>query len=276
MTPRIKWIIEDFHSDNGLGPLIDAVRKSGQIVDPITYVPFRGGTYSQWSDNEKILFIGSINLAQQLWDERPAWRRGIWSNFPNYNCTVYLPQIGEYCLNGDHLLIPFNEIWDRRWELMPFTRDACVFIRPNAGVKEFTGAVVDMLHLESQLKSWESNTTKDSIAVISSPKKIKAEWRNVVVNYGGHREVVASSLSVLDGNKTCVPGAPKKVIELAEHVLGILVPPDPMFAIDVAQLSDDTYRVVEMNAFSSCGLYSCPKDPIVKVATEVATDLWSK
>lgn len=275
MSVQIKWFVESVNIDTGATDMIEELGRQNEFVVPISYAPFRGRSYSSYSGDDKIIALTSINLAQQLWDEKPTWRKGIWANFPAYDCSKYLPQIGDLCLNGDYIMMPFSDLWRNRHSYLHLTEDSCIFIRPNAGVKEYTGAVVDFLNLKSQLEAWREYVVPDSLAVISRPRKIKAEWRVIVSNYKGTKEIVSSSLSRLDGNQTHVLGSPTPVINLAREALNLLIPPDPMFAIDVALCGDNSYKIVEINAFSTCGLYATDKVAIIRAAKTIAEDIWS-
>jgi hypothetical protein len=261
----MRWLIEDFRVENGLSALAKALTDLKEDVHIIRYEPFKPVDTTLWSDETEVLLMGSTNICAELWTSRPTWRKGIWANFPNYECLNYLSALPDLCLNSPFTLVPnLDSIWDNRWDLfLQYSSDSCVFIRPTSGDKTFTGSVVDLQNLECQLKAWR--TSNPIPCIISTPQSIKAEWR-IIVSTKPSLRIAGSSLYRLDGNFTTVPGAPKAALDLALEAASKFQP-DPMFTVDIA-LTNKGYKVVEFNAFSSAAIYACPVLSLIEAIKE--------
>lgn len=97
-------------------------------------------------------------------------------------------------------------------------------------------------------------------------KPIKAEFRYVIVN----RQVVAKSEyrwdDVLDVRIDTHPNCDV----VAEQVAKAEWQADSVYVCDVALLPDDSARVIELNAFSSSGLYACDTLAVAKAVSAAA------
>lgn len=266
------WLAEDFHADNGTPELIKELEKRGIPYSNLSYRPFKSGEYPEFDQFRPFVFVGSINLAEQIIEQKPEIRKHFWSTFENYDCNKYLQHIGKYCLNGeDYAFYPFRDFLRQKWNAYSrFAVGSRIFIRPNAGLKEFTGAVIDFQDIDHQIEYWKPYTKESSMVLVSKPvSNIVFEWRIIVAKHEKFTGIVAASLYKMNGENTYVPSAPKEATDLAQIVLDILPAPDPMYCIDVCRV-DNEYKVVEINAFSTAGHYKADKGKIIDAANKIA------
>jgi hypothetical protein len=72
---------------------------------------------------------------------------------------------------------------------------------------------------------------------------------------------------------TKIPAVPEGATEMCKKVLQKEYYPDRIFCVDICEDGDGEFWLLELNSFSSCGLYACDKDKIVKRVSEIA---WEK
>jgi len=270
---EVKWLIEDYEGDGSLNGIISEVRTQGMQCEVINYIPFMGGKYDHYKDDELVIFYGSLNLAAQLQREKP-WIPGPICNFKQLCCLTYYSHWGQYLFNKDYIMLPILELSRRREEIYKqFGVDDCIFIRPDSGAKTFYGNVYPSEELDSELKIMEGYASKpldEILVVISSPKPIDKEWRVVVAHQYG---VIAASQYKKDGKLNEERGCPQEVIEIANRIAMEEWQPDKMYTVDVCE-SNGQFYFLEVNSFSCSGLYACDPKPIVDIASKVALEEW--
>lgn len=186
----------------------------------------------------------------------------------------------EHLFNDNYICITAGELLEMKWDLYRrFGRDATIWIRPDSGNKPFTAQTVELERFDKFYEQWIKGFCKESDGiVVSTPKKINSEFRFICSG----NDIIAVSCYQYQGNKVYVPSAPTKATEKCKNVLKTLhnhFPmefPDAFFACDIWEdLSGDFY-LGEFNAFSSCGLYKCNKEPIVKEVSNYAVSYWTR
>lgn len=274
---KVKWVIENFVSDNGYEELIDEVKKQGHECCVIRYEPFQSGNYDKvCQDTDCVVFQGSINLGEQLQREKPNWVPGVIATWKNYECHEYYPFIAQHLFNRNYGIYRVDELLENRWNIFAlFGEDATIWMRPSSGKKPFTARLVDLEEYEKFINTWViPYTNGNDWIVISTPKKIRGEWRFICNN---NQEVIAYSCYLYQGNRIYVPSAPIEAIQKCKDILWEMNHmnywPDPFFAVDIWEDFDGKFSLGELNAFSSCGLYKCKKDPIVWEVSQYAESL---
>jgi len=263
-----KWIVEDYNDDSFTKDLVAAIKESGRCLDLTTYKPFRQGLCLDFHRDNCCVFQGSIQMALQLREEKnPDW---VLMTPENYLCTKYYPKTYQYLFNDKHQFITVGQLRERKWEMYhSFGKDACIFVRPDNGIKSFTGQLIDLQDFDRVWGGQDQihfNVKDDDIVVVSTPKNIQGEWRFICSNLG---EIIACSTYIYQGHKTYIPSAPKEARELCETILKTGYFPDLAFSVDICQGVDGKFYFVEYNAFSSCGLYACNKKAIVDKVSEL-------
>lgn len=280
---KVKWLIEDYEHDSSLQPLMDEVRKQGMELKVIKYEPWESGEFNQYSNEDCVVFYGTLNLGRQLQKEK-GWIPGVYCNFQNLCCITYYSYWAKYLFNSDYIMLPFMEIKRREdYVFDMFGVDNCIFIRPNSGAKTFTGQVLKREEIDQEFKLFANYAAKplDQITVvISSPKIIEKEWRFVVVD----KKVTACS-QYRDFAKEKISDS-KKEYELfmeegSEIGAKLLVDriaaeewqPDIAYTLDICK-SNGEYSLLEANSFSCSGLYESKPEPIVKEISKAALEEW--
>lgn len=267
------WLIENFVSDNYYQDLIDEVKKQGYECCVIQYQPFQSGDYNKvCSDTDCVVFQGSINLAEQLQKEKPQWRPGVIATWANYECDTYYPNFQEYLLNQDFEYVTVEELGNNWWDIYrKHGKEALIWARPASGKKTFKSSTIDLDEFDKVYKTWIVQYTKpDDVIVVASPKTINGEWRFIC----GENKIIGVSLYMYQENRIYIPSAPPKATELCQHILNsVSWRPDRFFALDICETIDGKFWMLELNAFSSCGLYKANKANIVREVSEYASSL---
>lgn len=277
---KAKWLIEDFVADNNYQELIDEVKKQGHECCVIRYEPFQSGNYDKvCKDIDCVVFQGSIQLAEQLQKDKPNWKPGVIANWRNYWCVTWYAHMREHLFNKNYRCMTAGELLEEKWDLYRrFGQDATIWVRPDSGNKPFTAQTVELERFDKFYDQWIKNFCKpeDGI-VVSTPKKINGEWRYICTG----NDILGVSCYLYQGNRIYVPSAPTKATEKCKEVLKALhnsFPmdfPDKFFACDVWEDTEGNYFLGEFNAFSSCGLYKCNKEPIVREVSAYTESLFA-
>ena len=270
----VKWLVEDFEGDGALDPLIAEIKLQGMQCEVVNYTPFQGGEYDQYSNEDCVVFYGSLNLARQLQREKP-WVPGPICNFTNMCCKTYYSYWGKYLFNQDYIMLPMLEIKRRREEIFKqFGIDDTIWIRPDSGAKTFAGQTVPLEFLDQEFELFGNYAAKpidEIIVIISSPKVIDKEWRVVVsAEYGP----IAGSLYKEDGKLNIKECGSAEVYGYVNDICCLSDwHPDKMYTVDVC-LSNGELYLLEANSFSCSGLYACDPEPIIEIASKVALEEW--
>jgi len=268
---KVHWLVEDFERDNSFGELADEIRRQGHPCEVIRYVPFSSGDYSQiWPEETCVVFQGSIQLARQIQRERGSWVPGPIADWRNYLCRIYYAYLGRFLLNEDYSMLPFGHLLYRKESLFE-RHGGSFFIRPDDGAKSFTGTLVTPDSLTgNSLKSFEYDTSPESLVVVAPNRLIKREWRLVCIG----DEVITGSRYKTFGQCDFRPDVPTEVIEYGEGILkAVSWRPDPVFILDICETS--SLHLLEIGAFSVAGLYKCDLEKIVSRVSEVSLALWA-
>ena len=260
----MKYFVESIHADNGQKNYLAACRASGLDVREVLLTEDYATQFAGVAD--PVFGFGSIQMVDEL--SKFGVKNRSYANWSQFACLAYYPIFGDYLLNRDYVLLPFGDILRQRWEIFArFAVDTAVFFRPNEGTKSFSGSVIDLQYLESQIKSWAKYGAKDAdLVLISRPAQIQGEWRFAITNHNDEREILGVSLYRYQGNTTYVASAPKPAYDFVLEVLNKtkIYTPDPIYMLDIALLLDGTYRVVECNSLSSSAPYAMDVLPVVQ------------
>jgi len=264
----MNWIVENFTHESSYDELIKEIKRQGMDLTLI-----KGGY--QHSDLDKfrvgnpcVMFLGSIEMTETAKQQLPNCFPVAYCTPENYLCSKYLTHFGKYLFNDRYAIVSLSEIQRQKFFFYGvFGKEALIFIRPDSGQKPFQAQLVDLLDLDRFIEKHN----KHDLAVVSSPKIIRGEWRYVVTK---HQEIIAFSCYRYQGQITKIPSAPDGATALVKELLTVGYYPDSVFCIDICQDNDDNFWLLEINSFSSAGLYACKKEPIVKRVSEIAEEEW--
>jgi hypothetical protein len=261
----IHWIIDEILSERqyetGFPTLPEAVRNAGHMVHLTKYVPFSDSPSIQ-VDHLKpgaVVTHGCIQFCKQI--EKHYGRLltpGMYFNDNVKSFAKFSHHIGEDLLNDDFYIIPWAEVVRRRI--------TGVFVKPLSGLKDFVGQVIKNCDYDI---SPNNPIDPDCLCVVSSPKEIIAEFRYVIVE----KKVITGSEyrwdNILDVRCDTHPTCDM----LAHKIADAEWQADTVYVCDVALINVEgweTAKVVELNAFSSSGLYACDTNNIVEAVSRAA------
>jgi hypothetical protein len=261
---RVNWLFEKDTHDDSLQGMMSAADELGVPYQVYDFRPFelRDRLAELFSPKACVVVYGSIQLCHAV-SKFASWVPGCYSSFPAYKCTSYYPILSSYLLNSNYVMIPYGELKRRKDFLInSLGEDNCVFIRPDAGLKTFTGKVVARENFEVEIDKFGFYDTMPSdLCVVATPFNITREWRCLIVD----RKVVASSLYLPERERDC----PQEVVDLAAEIAQ-KYEPDKCWTIDICQLKDGTLKLLEIGSFSCAGMYKCDPRLIIKSVTEQA------
>lgn len=199
--------------------------------------------------------IGSQKLA-----ERMGWKPGVFTG-SEINETELQARFGSLYLNSDAKVCKFRN-------LPNVVVSGEVFIKPNTDTKEFAGTVVEAKKMkewiESMMKSgYLEESFLNAEVLVSEPKKIGCEWRLVIVD----GQIAAHSVYRQYGIVKPEIWLPKEAEDFANEAISIYSPLD-VYVLDICQIEDGSYKVIEMNTFNSAGWYACDVSKVMKSVTE--------
>lgn len=286
MKPEnVKWLVENFEPDNKLWKLIEELKSRGQPLEIVDYYNYYLNntvlgddgmpSKSSFGDNDCVIFQGSIQLA--LWIKRnKPWIPGVWMNTEKFNCSYFYSYLGDFLFNSDYEFTTIGEYKRRHsYYFKKYGVDDCVFLRPNNGMKSFTGQIFKSERHVTDWNYFDMSTRAEDLIVISSPKVIVGEWRFVI----GRGEIISSSMYQKDGKAHQFIGAPKAAHKVVNQIVEIIekdCPIDPMYIVDIALTSDGQYKLMELNSFTSAGLYETDKKLVVDAVNRIAIEEWKE
>jgi hypothetical protein len=224
-------------------------KQAGASFDHITIDSLSSNCYGD-------IVKGSIEFCQTAYDYMAPMTRvekePLWDN---YACSVSYPKFGDYLLNDRYCFLPASEIVRKQWWLWKTFGEECeIFMRPDSGLKRFTGGLFDIQNIErGWSQCYDATKDKDYFVLIAKPQAIKGEWRIAINN----DEIIGISSYRCHGLETQVPHAPKEITDLASRIIrNHTWRPDNIFTLDLALLPNDQAKFIEVNAFCSSGLYA--------------------
>jgi hypothetical protein len=181
-----------------------------------------------------------------------------YGNKEYFRWTNYAPFIGNDLLNSDYSILPAIEMKRLKYQILArHAIDCKMFIRPNDGNKLFTGQIMDITEIE-----YFSNLFEKNLVVLSKPQDILGEWRFIVKR---DTSILGVSLYRYQDNLVSVPSCPPAMRDYVAGVASRIKEwPDDLMSMDVAQMKDMSFKIIECNSFSTCGLYAMQPEPIME------------
>jgi len=266
---KCKWIVENMVREPSYLELVEAIKAEGcdlkEIKGDFKYSDIQG-----YDDSAPVIFLGSINMTDIVLQKMTGSYPVAYCNQRNYLCTKYMSHFGKYLFNDKYAIISLAELKRHLFFFYGvFGKETMIFVRPDSGQKPFQAQLVDMQDFEHFYA--QGRSIEHELVVVSSPKNIRGEWRFVVTS---SQEIIAQSTYRYLGKITKIPSAPKEATELVKELLKIGYYPDTVFVLDICEDNDGNYWLLELNSFSSAGLYECNKTNIVKRVGAIAESEW--
>lgn len=275
---KVNWLIDYAKDDPSIEKLVEAIVAQGHIYTPITYRPFQGTNLKDvWDVNRgPIVFYGSIALAREIQRTQP-WVPGAIANFKNFECTTYYAHLGKYLLNSNYRILPLGEVRRVIQEINNSSEDTrYYFIRPNDGLKSFTGQVIRSYKNYLDLLGLEKQYSPELLVVLSDNiPNIPKEYRFLIVD----KEVITGSVYKVNG-RIEIDDPEKKVSNkawaFAQKIADNEWQPDRAYTVDVMEWHKDcgSCQLIEINSFSCSCLYEMNMMDVVSSVSRVAYNDW--
>lgn len=249
------WLIqENIGNEDKFVSLIENIEKFDQTYDLVKVVPFVGEIIPDVdiADN-KVICFGAYSMRKLAM--RKGWNPGVY-DIEWFPYTSLIDALGDHVLNHDAVFGKFGDIIPNSEEF---------FIRPNHDGKEFAGTIKST----NQLKEWQhriinlklsdngTTLSENTEVMCASLKKIYNEYRYFVID----GKVITGSQYKL--GKRVVYGETDQNIDIAQTFVDMLNKNiDHPYVIDIA-LTDDGYKVIELNTMNCAGFYACDMQKLV-------------
>ncbi len=247
--------------------LARAVMNAGHTCIHSRFACWEKPDYAERLGSGPVVRYGSIQFCQDF-DRRSGIFYVPSVTERNYQCSMYYPEFGDVLFNSNYAMYPFGELGRLKERLFEkYGVDDTIYIRPNSGLKVFTGQTVNYESYSKDLKLIGFyEVPSDTLVLVSNPKGIKWEIRYVVCN----GKVITGSYYKIDGQYTEV-NADDKLQDAQSIVDSANWQPDGVWCLDLCNDGDQTY-VLEIGAFAYCGLYKCDRDKIVEAVSKFAEE----
>ena len=265
----MKYIVENFTKESSYIDLVKAIKSEGHDLKEIKG-EFKYSDIEGYDSESPVLFLGSINMTKIVSERLYRCYPVIYCHRPSYLCSRYMSYFGKYLFNDRYAIISLRELQRQRFLYYGiFGKEALIFIRPDSGEKPFQAQLLDILDLDRFCDT--NKNIEHELVVVSTPKTINWEGRFIVTN---KKEIIAYSTYQFQGQVTKIPSVPGKTNDLVKELLNISYYPDSIFVMDICEDGDNNFWLLELNSFSSSGLYECNKVDIVKRVSAIAEEEW--
>lgn len=233
-----------------------------KIIKEFSPVVARGTIAFDRSVKQSLKYNGWPNI---MWPFENDWK--VYNYDYLMNCSDLLNHDASLVLDDEWSNDPMDDVWSC------FNNTKKWWIRSNSGSKQFSGGVFTV---DEYLKEYDYLKQKNINLdfVIAPPKKIKEEWRCVIINH----EVISTSQYMNDGDLEIrsYKETPKEVIKFAEYWVKkhMMMFPDS-YVLDVCDVGEWTdmgnggwdynFKVVEVNNLLTSSFYMSNIDLIVSV-----------
>lgn len=271
MTFNSKWLIDQYIlKDDNQSDIESIFNKHNIEYEILSYRPFIDDITIPFDKAENVIVYGSCNFVRKT-----KVYFGNYCNeknllFSNYISNITIPS--NYFLNNDFILVPFKRFKTDIHDFFKMFNSETLFIRPNSGMKLFTGLVINICNYSEEFNSMKflTGVCDDTLIVVSSVKNILKEYRFVICGN-----------SVIDGSLYNVGGKlvksreniPQDALNLAKLITTSTWVPDPIFTCDIAE-TDNGFKIIELNSFSCVGWYACDPELIITKVTEFNDKLY--
>lgn len=268
---KTQWIVENLTNEPSYLELVEAIKKEGcplkEIKGDFKYSDLEGLNWEA-----PVLFFGSIEMTNTAFNRMGGRYHPIaYCDQRNYLCTKYMSHYGKYLFNDKYAIVSLGELQRQKFFFFGvFGKEALIFIRPDSGQKPFQAQLLDLLDLDRFCDT--NKHLLHELVIVSSPKTIIWEGRFIVSH---HKDIISYSTYRFQGQVTKIPSVPPQALATCKTLLDVGYYPDNVFCLDLCQDADGNFWLLELNSFSSAGLYASDKSKIVRRVGEIAEEDWS-
>ena len=274
----VTWLIDTTIIEGKLsGKLPDVARELGHKVE--TFSMDKGQYHWQdfWCDEGAgpVIAYGCVNFIKHFHKSIPAIPGTYpYTNFEllkpsNFMSRIFLQDL----LNDDHFFVSIRNLIDNHEFYFGVLQVDSLFLKDDLVNKRFTGTVIQKKNWVDKLNFLASvhKINPDELFLISTKKEIFSEHRLIVVD----NKIVAHSTYAVDSVLDIRTDMPDKVLNFAQEILDSQVLDQiPAYSLDIALVGNNVEeskpKVIEINGFSTSGLYGCDLYAIVKAISEKA------
>lgn len=171
-------------------------------------------------------------------------------------------------LNEDYIILEYKTLIDNWSRIFNLFNEKILFIRPNSNMKQFTGGNYlssdsgkDLfIKTTNENNGWGIPIRNKELCLVSTSKKIKSEYRFLVLN----KEIISGSQYNRELSMDVRIDYLEKARKIVELVVDNDYQPDIAYTCDVAELDTGECKIIELNNGSSSGFYAMDKRDIVK------------
>jgi hypothetical protein len=266
---KTRFIVENFTHESSYMDLVKEIKKQGGDLLEIKR-DFKYSMLDGYTDKEPVIFLGSINMTAIVQQHLHHCFPVSYGSNDKYLCSKYMTHFGEYLFNDKYSIISLKEFHrQKEFFINIYGKEGYIFLRPDSGQKTFQAKLIETRDIDRFCEA--QKFIEHDLVVVSTPKNIQWEGRFVVSKDG---EIIAQSTYRQDGKSVVTPSVPRESIELCNKLIKIGYYPDSIFCIDICQDSDGNYWLLEINSFSSAGLYACDKNKVVNKLSEIVENDW--
>lgn len=270
MKIKVHWLLEKFMFEDKQDKLKEAISNNGMDWKEIdsTFNSDDKKLINAFDEKECVICRGSIQFIRKI-DRLCSWIPGTYCSYDNFKCSVYYPHFySPDLLNQEFYMLPFGLLLEMKDKI--YSEKNAVFIRPNSGTKVFAGQRVHITEFEDFIRTEETcyAVQPEEIVLISPTKKLFEEYRFIIAD----SKVITGSQYMLNSERNEKEDFDPEAEKFLKKVLDeVKFRPDRIFSADVAR-TQDGFKLIELNSFSSCGLYCANMDKVVKAVSQIAIE----
>lgn len=298
-----KWLIEADVFEDNTDKIIQILKNKGIEHHVLKYIPFDDDLLKRCLDiygpDECVVFYGSLNFGHKL--RKLSWVPGVYLNEKAFECTSYYPALNKELVHNRYVMMPYGDLLNKKDILFNdfFHGHSALFIRPDSGIKQFTGFVCEEDTFEDSVKlAGFYDVEPNLLCLVSHATAIFQEWRFVIVNgnpiSGSLYRDWSSPEKIDDGfstkdyvlrhshekreycdkNKDSGSAHGKDVWSYVEKV-SKLYNPDRCWTIDICKTLEG-FKVLEIGCFSCAGMYANDLEKVIDSVSKAALEEWEE
>lgn len=250
----IKILVDEYMLEHNEQDLLGILKSEGFDVKVGKYIPFakKEEVPTYFPLEECVIVYGTLEFVQQ--QQSKGYIPGGYLQLKNMECAHYVSQINQphLLLNEEHVLTSFQDFVRRRdFFFRAFNTDE-LFIRPNSGLKIFTGLTLNQKNSDEEINALRqlSSVNPETLILVAPAQKIEAEYRFFINN----RKVITGSCYQKEGQVHLSAEVPIEAVDAARKMAQNPWQPDIVYVCDIAK-TPNGYKLIELNAASTSGLY---------------------
>jgi len=301
-----KWLIENSLFEEETPRLIAALEKAE--IEYQVFINDITGPSCKFQelglDNKSpVVYYGPLETGYQI-KHGTIWVPGVYTTMENYKCSKYYTHFGYWIANQDYFIIPLGELQRRLPEIKEYYlhkhNTKHVFIRPDKGTKLFTGFCAvqteaksvpqavcdtettvevyykDIEYVLDFLQVYDMNP--EGLIVVGPRREIWSEWRfvvadNKIVGQVCYKRALHKYKPLMDFTDVYEDGTAYGAVEAI--LLQTKYRPDRVFTIDMCLIGRKPC-ILEINGFSSAGLYGMDWTDVVGPVSQAAQEEWDE